>query len=301
MSKEVAAAACLAAHIPTPYVDYVELDPQSKTHGWLICPDGTSPKCEGRRYRHLPNGPVAWKDRTPRCMYCARHRSRKTEPLVHPKTGSKLDRSDRHPHDKNKFKLICANPSNNPDCLQDTSFMRTERFLHPEFRGVCQNCYSKLPAPRTRLDRVVLDDGPNGSPGTVVDFGGRRDGYVPVTHRCGGEELMKETTLFTYLSDWETGKSKFPARCPDCRLDPDFHRVRKIGQKDGAGTQRRRGAKAKVTPEKLKEAFSALGPFAPQEKVAERIGVEPRSIYNFGKSQGLNYSQLREKFSSTGN
>jgi len=223
MSKAVESAKRSAGSVPASYVEYVEVDSQKRTHGWITCPNGISPKCEGRRYRQLPSGPAAWAERTPTCRPCARHLLRETEVLVHPKTGSKLNQAVRDKQNYRKSQLICANPDNNPDCLGDMSYMRLERFKHPEFRGVCQSCFSKQLAPRTLDKPQVLQDGLGGGPGTVLGFDRRKDGFIPVTYRCGGTELMPEATLFRYKSLWDTGKRKFPARCPKCRFDPDFH------------------------------------------------------------------------------
>lgn len=70
-------------------------------------------------------------------------------------------------------------------------------------------------------------------------------------------------------------------------------------QKNGSG-KKRPGPGPKITDDKLREAFKFLGGFAPQEKVAEHIGVEARSIRDYQKARGINYSQLRQQFTSTG-
>lgn len=76
------------------------------------------------------------------------------------------------------------------------------------------------------------------------------------------------------------------------------------GQKKGGAERGKRGPKkghnAKITEESIRQAFKVLGPYAPQEKLAEEIGVDPRSLRDWHTSRGLSYKQFRQRFTETG-
>jgi hypothetical protein len=69
-------------------------------------------------------------------------------------------------------------------------------------------------------------------------------------------------------------------------------------QKNSNGEKR--GRTAIVTEESIRAALAVLGVFAPQEKLAEHLGVDARAIRDWQKARGLTYLQLRQRYSSTG-
>jgi hypothetical protein len=76
------------------------------------------------------------------------------------------------------------------------------------------------------------------------------------------------------------------------------------GQKNGGTEKKHRGPEkgfnAKITEETIRAAFVALGSYAPQERLAEEIGVDPRSLRDWQQSRGVSYRQLRQQFTKTG-
>lgn len=67
----------------------------------------------------------------------------------------------------------------------------------------------------------------------------------------------------------------------------------------GAGSKKR-GREVVIIEEKVRAAFKSLGQYAPQEKLAEEIGVDPRSLRDWHRKQGLNYRQCQQRFGGTG-
>jgi hypothetical protein len=71
-------------------------------------------------------------------------------------------------------------------------------------------------------------------------------------------------------------------------------------QYDNNDEKKSPGRKATITEDKIIAALKVLGPYAPQEKLAEQLGVDPRSIRDWQKGHGLSYLQLRQQYAGTG-
>jgi integrase len=61
-----------------------------------------------------------------------------------------------------------------------------------------------------------------------------------------------------------------------------------------------KGFNAKITEEKIREAYKVLGRYAPQEKLAEEIGVDSRSLREWHRERGLSYKQMQQQYTETG-
>lgn len=71
-----------------------------------------------------------------------------------------------------------------------------------------------------------------------------------------------------------------------------------IGQ--GEARIETRGRKPKITEEKIRAAYKKLGDYAPQEKLAEQLGVDARALRDWQKARSLTYLQLRQQYADTG-
>jgi hypothetical protein len=119
---------------------------------------------------------------------------------------------------------------------------------------------------------------------------------------------MTREAVSAKLRAHRAGKRSWPSICYPCALNPEALLQGAISsgdvQKNEATVKRRRGpekgSNAVITEERLKQAFRTLGNYAPQEKVAEFLGVEDRSIRLWQKARGLSYRQLRQQFTETG-
>lgn len=199
----------------------------------------------------------------------------------------------------------------------------------PTWKGRCRSC---LPGVGKGLGNLIIEDvtvydwpnQPGGSPGPAVAeilFSQRViEKGVPVSKcgvpikylLCGHTRTLSRESAQVLISRHSVGRRRFPQYCRECFRNP-YALLRVLqgnvtgngnGQKNEIAKKKRpgpeKGFNAKITEEKVREAFSALGRYAPQEKVAEVIGVDARSLRDWHKARGLTYKQFQQQFTSTG-
>jgi hypothetical protein len=198
-----------------------------------------------------------------------------------------------------KIKFTCANRESEPH--------RGEVFVSVAERdgweGLCPDCRSRRANPNKITDEKDVE-------GAILRFQ-HEDGHglVPVFFKdCLHELSLPREKVLRYL--YEPPKL---GRCPNCK-DKDAYRKRIAelalmaagsngnGQKNvtpkKAGPDK--GFNAIITERSIRDALKILGPFAPQEKLAERIGVDARSLREWQRDHNLSYKQLRQQFTETG-
>src|SRR5215213_4790030 len=150
---------------------------------------------------------------------------------------------------------------------------------------LCSDCVRKRGRSLSKFTKKLMAPS-----GTTTDFEDEINGEVLVVYEnpqigCECERRVKRDDA---ISHWK----KYPAVCRDHHNDPVAYlerrmeierRLGNVGvQKNEGPVKKRRGPEkgynARITEEKVRAAFNTLGRYAPQEKVAEEIGVDARSL-----------------------
>jgi hypothetical protein len=273
-------------------------DPTNPKYGWVTCPV-SGPGCEGERYVSGVTNNITGRCKT--CSYALRRKH--TGVIAHP-SGAHVLYDERDPGHRYRRAFICANPTNNPRCL-GKSFAYTWDFRNPRWHGLCRECLSARPNPQKITANRTQENG------TEVFYSEEEGGQVPILYaECKHTRKVKR-----HYSVANFGR--FAVRCRSCFYDPTALAERIAAEKIAAITFQsqnngeeklsgknkkkpgpEKGHNAKITEEKIREALKSLGRFAPQEELASKIGVDPRSLRDWHKTRGLSYKQLRQQFTA---
>jgi hypothetical protein len=155
---------------------------------------------------------------------------------------------------------------------------------------LCREC-AKMRGPSNKISYRKIGNS------TEFFFPAEMDRPVRIVYgRCRHEREVSRVTVKGNILRW-------PAICPNCKRDPEAYRVRmqELAEKRSfSGSQKKPGRTPTITEERIRDAYKKLGDFAPQEKLAEALGVDARAIRDWQSARGLTYPQLRQQFASTG-
>jgi len=201
-----------------------------------------------------------------------------------------------------KVKFTCANRENGPH-KGETYLSSTEHGdgkPRLEWRGLCSEHLSQLlPATKKIKDEIIK--------GAQLLFSQEDEqGRVPILYDvCKHKRAAPRQTSLSYFH-----AGKVSGVCQECRNNPPAlaERLAELarqseasngnGQKN-AGVKKRgpaKGFNAKVTEEKVREAFKQLGRYAPQEKVSEFIDVDPRTFRRWLEKREQSYPDAQKEF-----
>lgn len=296
-------------------------DFENETEGYFICPD-----CGEHRTAVMPSGKNLERA-TGRCKPCADRRRRTIKGVAAHASGAICLKSVRDPErTRDRAAYICASWAGKPiaerpaDCL-GVDFGWLNQFDDEGWRGHCENCarrFDNHPRVKTKDVPVYGWAATQGPDGPFVELrawiryskGGEKE--VPVWFiGCGCEYPLKRDYIATLKSAHKNEKAEFSRWCPLCVKSPSRLAATLQAQfqngnelKSGGAEKKRpgpeKGFNAKITEEKIREAFNTLGRYAPQEKVAEVIGVDARSLRDWHRARGLSYKQFQQQFTATG-
>ncbi len=280
------------ADIEMPGNVLIRRDPNDPQYGWVPC-EIRGPGCKGERRLLIHSNLVL------RCSPCAHYKRRVSKDEL-PRSGAIPLRTEPDPADPTNYTrraFLCANPDQNPNCLiKDYGYV--SYFRRPTWEGKCQACLAYSGGYRKiKTDRVLAN-------GTTIGLTQEDErGYVPVTF-----------FLCRHVIWWERDRAIQYSRrlgkiCRACFVNPValMERMAELKSQDDDSKQydnndekKSPGRKATITEDKIIAALKVLGPYAPQEKLAEQLGVDPRSIRDWQKGHGLSYLQLRQQYAGTG-
>lgn len=242
-------------------------------------------KC-GKRW-YLKNGHYPYKG----TGYCADCRNgRRSHDEVHP-SGTIIHWGRRHPEENTLVAITCHQCGNKEE---PEKFAWHSQVTDPNWSGRCTKCNRQIP-PHNKLihDELVAS-------GSIIHWA-ERDPNDPsrVMVSCGlCKRAGKETKRLMHSSAYRKWKvSKRAGHCQEHYADPEAL-LALLTAKPAPGPEKEQ--KSIITERSLREAFRSLGKFAPQEAVAEFLGVEARSIRLFQQARGVSYAELRRRLSDTG-
>jgi hypothetical protein len=266
--------------------------------GSLINHDDRDPNDYNRRMIKCGGPCGEWKFRTIQywtgwCMKCLLHARRHTGEGIHPESGAKFYRDIRDPNVPEKVAADCTG-------CGERFFVQLQRTKNPTWRGLCSDCVKAADPPKLKTENEELING-----AWILrnerDAAGRRLLYYvyPPKERggCGCKRTLTAHEARTYKSKAAKGQS--PLICRRHRLNPYLllsEQSNGNGQVNGSGVTR--GRKPVITEEKIRAAYKVLGSFAPQEKLAEQIGVDARSLRDWQRERGLTYPTLRQLYTA---
>jgi hypothetical protein len=200
-----------------------------------------------------------------------------------------------------KVKFTCANrkphPHQSETYLSQTEYADGKPRI--EWRGLCSDCQSIFP-----IHNKITEDVVKG--GVKLGFKEPDEqGRVLVTYL-----ICKDTRWVSRerAASLNTDPPKIGI-CPECRRNPARLIERStepaVDERKDVNAEKKRpgpekGFNAKITEEKIREAYKVLGRYVPQEKLAEEIGVDARSLREWHRERGLSYKQMRQQFTETG-
>lgn len=192
-----------------------------------------------------------------------------------------LDRSSSRRRTTEKVAYLCAG-------CGEKHYLKAPYAFLPEWRGRCPSCRARDGSPKKYTDDRVAPSG------TLTRFSKERNGAVEVVYKLC-QHVVERPRVYA-ISEWDA----YPEICPACRRDPAAFAARVRELASANGDRQSPGRKPRITEAKVRAAFRKLGQFAPQEKIAEEIGVDARGLRDWHTGQGLSYRQCRQRFGGTG-
>jgi|GEM_PF-4157097 len=236
-------------------------------------------RCNKKRYVLIPRGKQreneGW---TGACHACAMGVRKET--WRHP-NGALILWGERVRGQKHLVPFICLNCGEKKIVRASQVYTKAKRWL-----GWCGDCIEARGSITKVNGDVELKPW-----GSWIYFSQAIGKQVPV--KCGLCGRIRQMHRTSVLSNYQKGMTGY---CSDSR---ECNRTR-IDRESGNGEKRSPGREPVITEEKVIEAFNKLGPYAPQEKLSEHLGVDPRSFRDWHKKQGLTYRQCRQRYSKTG-
>jgi hypothetical protein len=242
-------------------------------------------KCGGRRV--VKNGSVRSDRPDGFCHGCASGEFSGDELHL---SGAIIHWSKREPDSKFRVAFTCAG------CGAEHFTWGTHIRSRKKWSGLCVDCRQRRGSYNRKKEETTLGSG------SVVLYQQRKPGDIKkVAVRCG---VCSSENFFTRTAIAAKGFTGYCRAHTHVEIALAFQSQDGNGQKNGDTEKKHpgpeKGFNAKITEEKVREAFKSLGCYAPQERIAEKIGVDPRSLRDWQKAQGLSYRQLRQQFTETG-
>lgn len=217
-------------------------------------------------------------------------RKRKDKITLH--KGTVVDFSERDPGNVHLVRIVCRGCSE----PKFTDYSNLQRYIagNQFWDELCSECVQKRGSVRKFTGWRTAPSG------TRVFIPAEMDGEAIFKYVCGHERKARRGDA---VNNWDVANRV----CPTCRRQAIRDLCAQLssggapaanGQGNGAG--KKPGREALITEAKVREAYKVLGQYAPQEKVSEHVGVDPRALRDWHRKQGLNYRQCQQRFGGTG-
>jgi hypothetical protein len=222
-----------------------------------------------------------------KCVQGAKHSIRRFGDELHP-SGSLIHWSERDPKNVRRVAFTCRG-------CKEKAFVWAIEASKDNWCGLCRKCFLREGNYRKAKRDVTA---PSGS---VVLFSQtdptEPDKVTVVCGLCGERRKHPRASILVMLrrkgSDWTGYCQRHYYNAGEMLALMQ----KKVGQASGGAQQesekKKPGPDPVITEEKVRAAFKE---YAPQEKISDLLGVEPRTFRDWHSRQGLNYRQCRQRF-----